>query len=74
MADVKAFPQSELDNMHIANGMVRLDFKAVAASDTKDLRLIMAPQGYLQVFNMMQRVLDKLEADGKIQRVQQPKN
>ena len=42
MADVKAFPQSELDNMHIANGMVRLDFKALEASDMKDLS---APKG-----------------------------
>lgn len=73
MADLKAFPQSDLENMHIANGMVRLDFKASAASDMKDLRLIMTPQGYLQVFDMMQRVLDKLEADGKIQKVKPQK-
>ena len=60
MPDFRVFPQSELDNMHIANGMVRLDFKASAASDQKDLRLIMTPQGYLQTFEMFQRVLDKL--------------
>lgn len=73
MPDFRVFPQSELDNMHIANGMVRLDFKASAASDQKDLRLIMTPQGYLQTFEMFQRVLDKLEADGKIQRVKPQK-
>ena len=53
MPDFRVFPQSELDNMHIANGMVRLDFKAT--------------------FEMFQRVLDKLEADGKIQRVKPQK-
>ena len=73
MSDIKAFPQSELDNMHIANGMVRLDFKAAEATDKKDMRLIMTPQGYLQTFDMFQRVLDKLEADGVIQRVQPQK-
>lgn len=73
MVDVKVFPQSVLDNMHLANGMVRLDFKANSTSDAKDLRLIMTPQGYLQVFEMFQRVLDKLEADGKIQRVKPQK-
>lgn len=72
MADVKTFPSSELENMHIANGMIRLDFKAAENFDGKDLRAIMTPQGYIQVFGMMQKVLDKLEAEGKIQRVQKP--
>ncbi len=73
MSDIKTFPKSGLDNMHIANGMVRLDFKADEAGEKKDLRLIMTPQGYLQTFEMFQRVLDKLEADGIIQRVQPQK-
>ena len=73
MADVKAFPQSELDNMHIANGMVRLDFKAKEASDMKDLRVIMTPQGYIQVFGMLQQIMDKLEAAGVIKKIEPQK-
>ena len=73
MADVKAFPQSELDNMHIANGMVRLDFKAKEASDMKDLRVIMTPHGYIQVFGMLQQIMDKLEAAGVIKKIEPQK-
>lgn len=66
-----------VSNIHFANGMVRLDF--VTFQPTGDgnapvseisQRVIMPPQGFLELLNSAQQLTEKLTAAGVLQRTE----
>jgi len=66
-----------LSDINFGNGMVRMDFASLSATDT-DIngdpvmafrqRIVMSPQGFLETFATMQSMIGKLEEVGMISR------
>lgn len=65
-----------VDKIHFAGGMARIDFGTLqpaedGSSKTEStLRLILPPQGFLNTFQSMQQLVNKLEEAGVIQRTE----
>ena len=65
-----------LGQIHFAGGMVRFDFITVQPGEegenaTKpNIRVIMPPQGFLNAFQSMQQLIDKLVDAGILQKNQ----
>ncbi|MDO4585737.1 MAG: hypothetical protein Q4C95_00410 [Planctomycetia bacterium] len=64
-----------IGQIHFAGGMVRFDFVTLqptadgeAPTPEKSERIIMPPQGFLNTFNSMQQLIDKLVAAGVLQK------
>jgi hypothetical protein len=63
-----------IGQIHFAGGMVRYDFVTLQPEEGKDpvpqsnIRVIMPPQGFLNAFNSMQQLIDKLLDAGVLQK------
>ena len=64
-----------IGQIHFAGGMVRFDFVTLqpeadgkAPTPASNIRLIMPPQGFLNAFNSMQQLIDKLVEAGVLQK------
>lgn len=75
MADKKEVFADGIGQIHFAGGMVRYDFITLqpqedgkAPTPEATLRIIMPPQGFLNSFNAMQQLIDKLVEAGIIQK------
>ena len=61
--------------IHFAGGMVRFDFVTLQPEDDgkaptpqSNVRIIMPPQGFLNAYNSMQQLIDKLLEAGLLQK------
>ena len=65
-----------IDKIHFAGGMVRLDLGTLQPTESDKpemddtVRLILPPQGFLNTFQSMQQLINKLAEAGVIQRAQ----
>lgn len=68
-----------IGQIHFAGGMVRYDFVSLQPAEDGSpvpeatVRIIMPPQGFLNAFNSMQQLIDKLVDAGVLQK-NEPKN
>jgi len=75
MADKKEFFADGMGQIHFAGNMVRFDFVTLqpeedgkAPTPQSNFRVIMPPQGFLNAFNSMQQLIDKLVEAGVLQK------
>lgn len=64
-----------IGQIHFAGGMVRYDFVTLQPDEEgkapvpkSNVRIIMPPQGFLNAFNSMQQLIDKLVEAGVLQK------
>ena len=64
-----------IGQIHFAGGMVRFDFVTLqpeedgkAPAPQSNMRIIMPPQGFLNAFNSMQQLIDKLLEAGLLEK------
>ncbi len=64
-----------IGQIHFAGGMVRFDFITLqpeedgkAPAPQSNMRIIMPPQGFLNAFNSMQQLIDKLLEAGLLEK------
>ena len=64
-----------IGQIHFAGGMVRFDFITLqpeedgkAPAPQSNMRIIMPPQGFLNAFNSMQQLIDKLLEAGVLKK------
>ena len=67
MADKKEIFADGIGQIHFTGGMVRFDFMTLQPDEDgkkpapqSNIRIIMPPQGFLNAFNSMQQLIDKL--------------
>ncbi len=72
MADKKEIFADGIEQIHFTGGMVRFDFMTLQPDEDgkkpapqSNIRIIMPPQGFLNAFNSMQQLIDKL-VDAKV--------
>ncbi len=75
MSDKKEIFADGFGKIHFAGGMVRFDLVTLqpveegkAPVAETNLRLIMPPQGFLQAFNSMQQLIDKIVEAGVVKK------
>ncbi len=66
-----------IGQIHFAGGMVRYDFVTLQPEEEgkapvpkSNVRIIMPPQGFLNAFNSMQQLIDKLVEAGVLQKTE----
>ncbi len=79
MAELKEIFADGIGQIHFAGGMVRYDFVTVQpendgkTSTKAGIRIIMPPQGFLNAFNSMQQLIDKLVEAGVLKKNEEAK-
>ena len=74
MAELKEIFADGVGQIHFAGGMVRFDFMTLQPRENGDpevkanYRIVMPPQGFLNAFNSMQQLIDKLVEAGVLQK------
>ncbi|WP_294434859.1 hypothetical protein [uncultured Victivallis sp.] len=75
MSEKKEIFADGIGQIHFAGGMVRFDFVTLqpdaegkAPVPQSNVRIIMPPQGFLNAFNSMQQLIDKLLEAGVLQK------
>ncbi len=75
MADKKEIYADGIGQIHFAGAMVRFDFVTLQPQENgqapvpqSNFRVIMPPQGFLNAFNSMQQLIDKLVESGVLQK------
>ena len=75
MTENKEMFADGLGQIHFTGGMVRMDFMTLQPGEDGNTpvpqvshRLIMPPQGFLNTFNGMQQLIDKLVEAGVVQK------
>ncbi len=74
MAELKEIYADGIGQIHFAGGMVRYDFVTMQPRENAEpevkanLRIVMPPQGFLNAFNSMQQLIDKLLEAGVLQK------
>ena len=75
MADKKEIFADGIGQIHFAGGMVRFDLVTLQPAEEgkapipeSSVRLIMPPQGFLNAFNSMQQLIDKLVEAGVLKK------
>jgi hypothetical protein len=68
-----------IDRIHFAGGMVRYDFVSVEPTQAESAfsasaRIVMPPQGFLNMFNSMQELINKLVEAGVLQKNTPPQS
>ena len=73
--DKKEIYADGVGQIHFAGGMVRYDFVTLQPTEDgkapeakSNVRVIMPPQGFLNAFNSMQQLIDKLLEAGVLQK------
>lgn len=81
MAQFKETYSDGVRNIHFAGGMIRLDFVTFQPTGESGKppvseiseRMIMSPQGFLELVNSAQQLTQKLAEAGVLQKAEQPK-
>ena len=79
MAEDREFYADGIEQIHFVGGMVRIDFMTLQPEENGgeentppkpqvSRRLIMPPQGFVNTFNSMQQLIDKLVDAGLVQK------
>ena len=75
MADKKELYADGIGQIHFAGGMVRFDFVTLQPKEDgqqpgveSNVRMIMPPQGFLNAFNSMQQLIDRLVEAGVLKK------
>ncbi len=75
MCDKKEIFADGIGQIHFAGSMVRFDFVTLQPEEEgkapvpqSNTRIIMPPQGFLNAFNSMQQLIDKLVEAGVLQK------
>jgi len=75
MAEKKEIFADGIGQIHFAGNMVRFDFMTLQPEENgkapvaqSNVRVIMPPQGFLNAFNSMQQLIDKLVEAGVLQK------
>lgn len=74
MSEKKEIFADGIGQIHFAGGMVRFDFVTLQPKENEqpvaevNERIIMPPQGFLNAFNSMQQLIDKLLEAGVLQK------
>ena len=74
MAELKEIFADGVGQIHFAGSMVRFDFMTLQPKENGDpepqanYRIVMPPQGFLNAFNSMQQLIDKLVEAGVLQK------
>ena len=75
MADKKELYADGIGQIHFAGGMVRFDFVTLQPTEDgkapaveSNVRMIMPPQGFLNAFNSMQQLIDRLVEAGVLKK------
>ena len=75
MSDKKEIFADGIGQIHFAGGMVRFDFMTLQPTEEgkapvpqNSMRVIMPPMGFLNAFNSMQQLINKLVEAGVVQK------
>lgn len=74
MVELKEIYADGIGQIHFAGGMVRYDFVTMQPRENAEpeikanFRIVMPPQGFLNAFNSMQQLIDKLLEAGVLQK------
>ena len=81
MSEKKEIFADSIGQIHFAGNMVRFDFVTLqptedgkAPTPQSSMRIIMPPQGFLNAFNSMQQLIDKLVEAGILQKNKKTEN